>query len=98
MREGKPIILFFFANWCPTCAAEEPVFRQQIAETAHTVKAFRVNYNDSDTDADERALAKEFSVFLQHTLVYLDGDGKELKRTIGTQGVNALRQNIDALK
>lgn len=95
--EGKPVILFFYANWCPTCLAEEPIFQKKIAETTREVHAFRVNYKDTDTDTDEEALAKSFDIFLQHTLTYLNSDGSEQRRTIGTQGGNAIRQYIDEL-
>ncbi|MBE7436764.1 MAG: thioredoxin family protein [Anaerolineales bacterium] len=97
-KNGNPIILFFYANWCPTCSAEEPVFRTEISQTARAIKAFRVNYKDTDTDEDERSLAKTFDIFLQHTFIYLNSDGTEYTRTIGTQGGNTIRRNIKGLR
>ena len=34
----------------------------------------RVNYNDSDTDGDEKQLANKYAVTYQHTFVELDSE------------------------
>jgi thiol-disulfide isomerase/thioredoxin len=96
--EGVPIILYFYANWCPICKAEEPEFRRLVEETSFGVRAIRVNYNDSDTDADEKALAKQFGITYQHTFVYIDREGNEISRTIGARSESQYRSDIDALR
>lgn len=94
--EGKPILLNFYANWCPTCAAQEP--RTTALFINHQVPpgiaAFRVNFNDNETDDDERAIAKEFGVTYQHTYVYLDASGNESTRTIGTTPDETILTNL----
>lgn len=67
LAEGKIIFLDFYANWCPICRAEFPeLYAGFDALTTDKVVGFRVNYNDSDTDADEKALAKQFDITYQH--------------------------------
>jgi thiol:disulfide interchange protein len=92
---GEPIYLFFYANWCPFCKEQEP--RNQIVFrdfTGGTVHGFRVDYNDPNTDADEKALAEQFRVSYQHTAVYLNADGKEVKRVLGKQTNEALANDL----
>lgn len=40
---------------------------------------FRVNFNDSDTDQDEKDLAKQFKIPYQHSKIILK-NGKEFSR------------------
>ena len=71
------IVLYFYANWCPVCREEILKFYSAFDELSKDsnkyakVVGFRVNYNDSDTDEDETALAKEFGVAYQHTKVFI---------------------------
>ncbi len=81
----KLIVLYFYANWCPLCKAETMAATYQAFNelTGDHVVGFRVNYNDSDTDADEKALAREFGVGYQHTKVFLKGGKRILKSPEG---------------
>ena len=80
----KPIFLFFYANWCPTCREQEPRFQKVIPAHKGGVVALRVNYNDTETDSDEKELAKEFGVTYQHTGFFIGKDGIVKQKTIGT--------------
>ncbi len=72
LRQNKKILLYFYADWCPTCRAEQPnTFAAFNEVNDPSLIGFRVNFRDSDTDADEEALAKEFGVSYQHTKVIL---------------------------
>ena len=80
LASGKLVVLYFYANWCPLCKAEFPE-AQTAFNTLKTdaVVGFRVNYNDSDTDANEVALARQFGVAYQHTKVFLKNGVRLLK-------------------
>ena len=72
LKDKKKILLYFYANWCPICKVEQP----QTFAAFNEIKdpdliGFRVNFRDSDTDADEESLAKEFGVSYQHTKIIL---------------------------
>ncbi|MBI1754677.1 redoxin domain-containing protein [Candidatus Azambacteria bacterium] len=76
----KLIVLYFYANWCPICRLEFPVMQSAFNElTTDKVIGFRVNYNDSDTDADEKNLARAFGIPYQHTKVFLKKGTQILK-------------------
>jgi len=77
---GKLVVLYFYANWCPICKAEFPKAEAAFdALTVDQVVGFRVNYNDSDTEDGETALAKEYGVAYQHTKVFLKNGSRILK-------------------
>lgn len=78
IKAGKNIVLYFYANWCPNCKVEFPVMQAAFSELADpTVVGFRVNFNDTQTDDAERALARLFGVTYQHTKVFVK-DGKRI--------------------
>lgn len=80
LAEGKIVFLDFYANWCPICRAEAPELKAGFDSlTTDKVVGFRVNYNDSDTDADEKSLASQFGVTYQHTKVILKSGQQALK-------------------
>lgn len=81
LKTDKLIALYFYANWCPICKAETanalyPAFNELSTDK---VIGFRVNYNDDQTDNDEKNLAREFGVAYQHTKVFLKNGQRILK-------------------
>lgn len=81
VMSGKIVLLDFYANWCPICRAEAPELEAGFNSlTSDKLVGFRVNYNDSDTNSDEKALAEEFKVPYQHTKIILRG-GREVARS-----------------
>lgn len=82
LASGKVIFLDFFANWCPICREEAPSLKAGFDSLqTDKVVGFRVNYNDTETDEDEKKLASEFGITYQHTKVILK-NGKEVKKTL----------------
>ena len=80
IKTDKLVALYFFANWCPICRAEFPLMQEAFnGLQTDQVIGFRVNFNDSDTDADEKNLAREFGVAYQHTKVFLKNGQRVLK-------------------
>jgi len=43
----------------------------------------RVNYNDTETDGEEKALAAKYKVTYQHTFVEINSDGEIVQKWNG---------------
>jgi thiol-disulfide isomerase/thioredoxin len=86
-------VLFFYANWCPTCRPSDASFQQNKDLIPEDVTVIRVNYNDSDTDENEKALANKYGVTYQHTFVQIDNAGGEVVKWNGGQ-IDQLLANI----
>lgn len=79
-QEGKIIVLDYYANWCPICRAEQPDLQAGFEQLNNpNVIGFRVNYNDTETDEIEKALAKEHAITYQHTKVIIKNGTVVLK-------------------
>lgn len=76
-------VLFFYASWCPTCIPADADFTKNISMLPSDVTLIRVNYNDPDTDADEKALATKYGITYQHTYVQIDAEGNEVVKWNG---------------
>ncbi len=87
-------ILFFYASWCPTCVPADSDFTKNVAMLPTDVTLIRVNYNDSDTNADEKALAIKYGITYQHTYVQIDAQGNEVAKWNG----GATKELLDKIK
>ena len=86
-------VLYFYANWCSTCQPTDANLKQNTSRIPEDVTVIRVNYNDSDTDREEKDLGKKYAIVYQHTFVQIDGQGKEVTKWNGGQ-INELLSNI----
>ncbi len=76
-------VLFFYASWCPTCRPADSEFLEKASSLPDNLTLIRVNYNDPDTDQNERDLARKYNVTYQHTFVQIDQNGNEIKKWNG---------------
>lgn len=80
---GKRRVLYFYATWCPSCKQADEDFTANANKIPEDVIVLRVNYNDPDTDQEEKDLAKKYGITYQHTFVQVDSTGKELTKWNG---------------
>ena len=86
-------VLFFYANWCPTCKPADQNFKANLDKIPEDVTVIRVNYNDTDTDQAEKDLAKKYGITYQHTFVQIDENGNEITKWNGGK-IEELLKNI----
>jgi thioredoxin 1 len=79
----KRRVLYFYASWCPTCRVADPDLSANADKFPEDVVVLRVNYNDPDTDQEEKDLAKKYAITYQHTFVQIDREGKEVTKWNG---------------
>jgi thioredoxin 2 len=84
-----PVLVDFWAPWCPPCRVVAPAVERLSRELAGTLKVAKVN-----TDLAP-ALQNRFRVFSIPTLVLVEG-GRERDRVVGAQGAASLRRWLEA--
>jgi thiol:disulfide interchange protein len=76
-KAGKPALVFIYADWCPTCKAQEKILRELLpSKEFNGITTLRVDF---DT---QKPVVKAFGVQYQSTLIVFRG-GKEVGRVTG---------------
>lgn len=78
------VVLFFKADWCPTCIALDKDIRANLGKIPADLTILYVDY-DNATD-----LKKKYGVTYQHTLVQVDKTGDLIKKWSGSPTLTAL--------
>lgn len=86
-------VLFFYASWCSTCIPADKNITENASQIPDDLTVIRVNYNDPDTDDQEKELAKKYGITYQHTFVQIDQAGNEVTKWNGGQ-IKELLKNI----
>ncbi len=89
--ESKRRVLFFYASWCPICRPADADFHKNMDMIPEDIAVIRVNYNDPETDDEEKELARKYGVTYQHTFVQIDSQGKEITKWVGGQTSELLK-------
>lgn len=76
-------VLFFYASWCPTCIPVDADLKASASKIPADVSVIRVNYNDPETDQEEKDLAHKYGITYQHTFVQIDKQGNEVTKWNG---------------
>lgn len=69
----KKRVYFFHASWCPTCRTVDKEITSNSEQIPEDVVVFKTDY-DTETDLKNR-----YGVTYQHTFVYVDENGEEVK-------------------
>lgn len=86
-NEGK-LVLFFNAQWCPTCRALTKDIQNNVSVIPEDVLILNTDY-DSEKD-----LRRKYGVTYQHTLVQIDSLGNQIKKWSGSPDLRSLLDNV----
>ncbi|HOX05923.1 MAG TPA: protein-disulfide reductase DsbD [Planctomycetota bacterium] len=98
-RAGRPVLVDFYADWCPSCLEmEEGAFAEPavIAETRRFVR-LRVNGTDHTQPAVQAAQTR-FGIRGYPTVVVFDPAGAEAARTVGLTEARVLLEKMRAAR
>lgn len=59
LADGKPILVYFTASWCPTCARNWPAMSEVYPEFADKITMVAISIDPTDTDEVMRKLSEE---------------------------------------
>jgi len=82
------LVLFFKADWCPTCRALDADIKDNLSKIPKSLTILQVDYDNST------ALKQKYSVTYQHTFVQVDKDGNLIKKWSGSPTLSALISEI----
>jgi thioredoxin 1 len=82
-----PVLVDFFAEWCPPCRRLGPTLETLAEEMGDRLTIVKVN-------VDESRLASQFGVMNIPTMIIFK-DGEEVKRLVGNQSKRALEKELE---
>lgn len=85
-QRGQALLFFAATAWCQTCSALEEEIVERTAEIPTGLTILKVDYDN------DKEMKRKYGVTVQHTLVLLDKNGAELKRWVGGDFNNMLRE------
>ena len=88
LKGNKPFVVFFHADWCPTCIALEKNVKPALSTFPKGTKILEANFDK------EVALKQEYGVNVQSTLVVVDANGKAVQ-TLAAPGNSELITAIE---
>jgi thioredoxin 1 len=90
LEASNPVLVDFYATWCPPCKMLAPILDQLSSEFAGRVKIVKVNVDE------ERALASAYRIESVPTLIAFH-DGQVVNRSPGAPSASALRTFLNQL-
>jgi peroxiredoxin len=70
LAEGKPVVVYFTASWCPTCARNWPVMSEVYPEFEDRLTMVAISIDPTDTEEVIRKLSKERDFLFPSTKGY----------------------------
>ncbi|MGH7639326.1 MAG: thioredoxin [Candidatus Dormibacteria bacterium] len=90
IKADKPVLVDFWADWCPPCKMLAPIVEDLASEYGPRVKVAKL-----DIDANPN-IAGQFGVMSIPTLI-LFKEGQAVQRLVGYQPKSALKSKLDSL-
>ncbi len=86
LKSDKPVLLDFYADWCPSCRTLGPII-DQIASERSDIKVGKININD------DKMLADKFGVKSIPSLFVLK-NGNIVNKSVGVKSKSAILEML----
>ncbi len=100
VREGRPVMLDFYADWCISCKEMES-FTFSNADVQHSLNNFIILQSDvTNNDEQDQALLKHLGLFGPPAILFYDSTGNELRnyRVVGFMDAPKFASHIEKFK
>ena len=88
MQSDVPVVLDFWAEWCPPCRALAPTFEELARKYEGRVRFLKLNVDEN------QQVPQRFGIKGIPTLVFFDA-GREVERVVGASSKAALERIVD---
>jgi thioredoxin 1 len=88
LKSGVPVVVDFWAEWCPPCRALAPTFEELAAGYEGGVRFVKLNVDENS------ATPQRYGIKGIPTLIFFDG-GHEVERIVGAASKEALARVVD---
>jgi len=88
LQSDVPVVLDFWAEWCPPCRALAPTFEELAKQYDGRVRFLKLNVDEN------QQVPQRFGIKGIPTLVFFDG-GREVERVVGASSKAALERVVD---
>lgn len=90
---GQPLLIEFQSPYCIACMAIEPIVKQVELDHAENLGVIRVNVLDHGVES----ILNRYQFRYTPTFVFLDAQGEELWRMVGTLDPERVKSTMEAL-
>jgi thioredoxin 1 len=90
LQSDLPVVVDFYADWCPPCRAVAPVMEQLAQEYQGRVKVVKVNVEK------EQRLAQRYQILSIPTILFFK-NGEPVDGVLGAQAYDVLKDHFEEL-
>lgn len=87
LKNDKPILVDFWAEWCPPCRAVGPILDEIAAERADKIDVVKLNVDENPATAAKYRIASIPALIMFH-------DGKVVKSMLGAMPKSVLETEL----
>jgi len=92
---NKPIVMIFTSTMCSDCQKMKKVIAK--IEPNYTEKIEFVKVNASSSEKQTQDLIKKYNVYLVPTMIFIDKNGKQVKKQEGSMSESMFEAELKAL-
>jgi thioredoxin 1 len=90
LESDKPVVVDFWAPWCPPCRMVTPIIEELAKEFAGKVKIGKINVDENSQ------IAGRYNVMSLPSIIFFE-NGQPMKTMVGAQSKEDYKQEIEQI-